>query len=188
MSMKKFQWAFVGQAVGRRVRMAIRGLGAGGAALALLAIARANSDVFLVNWTPSEPLGVYVRADGAPFQRGGLAAFLAPPAAFPYADRNMGYLRRTPILKEVAALAGDQVCTIGDALVINGVARARVAQNDRQGRRLPHWIGCRRLVSDEAFVFSNRAATSFDSRYFGPINLARAASYRPLITTQGIGS
>jgi type IV secretory pathway protease TraF len=39
------------------------------------------------------------------------------------------------------------------------------------------------MASDEYFVFSDRVANSFDSRYFGPISKAAIIGvYRPLIT------
>jgi conjugative transfer signal peptidase TraF len=155
--------------------------------LPLLALAHASRGVLLVNSTPSEPPGVYVRAARAPVRVGDLIAFLAPPAAFSYADLKMGYLHGTPILKAVAATGGDEVCTRGGELRINGADRAAIVQRDGQGRTLPHWFGCRRLGRDDVFVFSDRVPTSFDSRYFGPVSVESAAIYSPLVTTSGIG-
>ena len=62
------------------------------------------------------------------------------------------------------------VCTIGQRLVINGQARAPIAIRDSAGDLLPQWKGCRRLGSDELFVFSDRIPNSFDSRYYGPVH------------------
>jgi conjugative transfer signal peptidase TraF len=155
--------------------------------LPLLAFLHAKPGVLLVNPTPSEPPGVYVRAAAKPVQVGDLIAFPAPPMAYPYADLRMGYLHRTPILKAVAARAGDQVCTEGAVLRINGAVRAPILQRDRQGRTLPHWIGCRKLAGGEVLVFSDRVRSSFDSRYFGPVKVASAEIYRPLVTTDGLG-
>jgi conjugative transfer signal peptidase TraF len=155
------------------------------AGLPLLALAQAHRNLLLFNRTPSEPLGLYVRAPRAPVRVGSLVAFPAPAAAFPYADRREGFLHETPILKAVAALAGDHVCTLGGVLTINGVRRATIASRDRQGVLLPHWTGCRRLAAGEAFVFSNRVPNSFDSRYFGPVAVASAQAYRPLLVARG---
>jgi conjugative transfer signal peptidase TraF len=154
---------------------------------ALLGLVNAHRATLLINPSPSEPPGVYVRATDAPVRVGELIAFLAPPAAFPYADRRMAYLHRTPILKAVAATAGDEVCTLGGELRINGLRRAPIVLRDRRGDALPRWAGCRRLLLGEVFVFSNRVPNSFDSRYFGPVRAKSAMVYRPLVTTRGLG-
>ena len=135
----------------------------------------------LINTTPSEPPGLYLKTGGDP-DRGRIVAFPAPPAAFPYPDRRLAYLHRTPLLKTVAAGPGDQVCTRNGQLAIDGQVRGPVAQTDRQGVALPHWNGCRRLALDELFVFSDRVPNSFDSRYFGPIHRgAILGVYAPLV-------
>lgn len=125
---------------------------------------------FLLNRSASEPPGLYARTSARP-HTGVIIAFPAPRAAFPYADRRMAYLHRRPLLKAVAAQAGDHVCTQGDVLQVNGVRLGPVAARDREGRVLPKWRGCRRLSGDELFVFSGRVPNSFDSRYYGPIHL-----------------
>ena len=157
------------------------------AVMSLLAVAHAHRGFVLVNYTSSEPPGLYVRAAGDPMRRGGLVAFMAPPSAFPYADQRAAFLRGTPIIKAVAAMAGDQVCTLGGTLVINSVRIAPILARDARGVALPHWIACRVLAPGELFAFSNRVPNSFDSRYFGPVRAALAEPYRPLITTNGIG-
>jgi conjugative transfer signal peptidase TraF len=140
----------------------------------------------LVNTTPSEPPGLYVRSPLTPVP-GRIVAFTAPAAAFPYADRRLSYLHRTPLLKAVAAGPGDLVCTLNGQLEIDGKARAPIAQVDRQGIALPHWSACRRLTADELFVFSDRVPNSFDSRYFGPVHRrAVLGVYAPLaVLTSG---
>lgn len=135
----------------------------------------------LINTTASEPRGLYLKTRDDP-GRGRLVAFPAPPAAFPYADRRLAYLHRTPLLKAVAAGPGDQVCTLNGQLAIGGQVRARIVQRDRYGIALPHWTGCRRLAPDELFVFSDRVPNSFDSRYFGPIRRGAVLGvYAPLV-------
>jgi conjugative transfer signal peptidase TraF len=157
------------------------------AVIGLLAVAQSHRGFVLVNGTSSEPPGLYARAMGEPIRPGSLVAFMAPPAAYPYADQHMPFLRSTPIIKAVAAVAGDRVCTVGGVLTINGVVRAPIRQRDSQGFALPRWIACRRLEPGELFAFSNRVPTSFDSRYYGPVRVALAQPYRTIITTEGFG-
>lgn len=125
----------------------------------------------LWNQTASEPEGLYIRASAAP-RPGVIIAFRAPAAAFPYAERRMGYLHRIPILKAVAAGENDRVCTKGGVLRINGRARGPILSMDSVGDRLPEWRACRVLARGEVFVFSDRVPNSFDSRYYGPVSQA----------------
>ncbi len=134
----------------------------------LLAVGSVGPPQLLFNHTASEPPGFYWRTGARP-EVGALVAFMAPPAAFPYADARLPVLRREPVLKAVAAGPGDWVCADGRSLAINGVVRAPIADRDEEGRALPHWGGCRTLRPGELFVFSARVPNSFDSRYFGPI-------------------
>jgi conjugative transfer signal peptidase TraF len=155
-------------------------------ALTLLG-AFAARPVFLLNTTPSEPLGLYVETPG-PVSAGRLVAFRAPASAFPYADRRLGYLRHTTLLKAVAAGPGDAVCTTAGRLRINDQDRAPIAVRDSLGVTLPRWTGCRRLEANELFVFSDRVSNSFDSRYFGPIDRSSIVGvYRPVFESRGGG-
>ena len=136
--------------------------------LALLALASASGPWLLWNRTESEPVGLYGRTLQPP-AIGRLIAFPAPAAAFPYADGRMAYLRRVPILKQIAAAEGDLVCVRDGVLAINGRPTAPVYARDPRGRALPQWNGCRRLGVTEYFVYSDRIPNSFDSRYYGPV-------------------
>ncbi|MBB3892836.1 conjugative transfer signal peptidase TraF [Phenylobacterium haematophilum] len=158
-------------------------LGALGAT-ALLGAASLGGPWVLWNRTDSEPLGIYTRTLTRP-AIGRLIAFQAPAAAFPYADGRMAYLRRVPILKQIAAVEGDLVCARDGVLAINGRPVAPVYARDPRGRALPQWNGCRRLQAAEYFVYSDRIPNSFDSRYYGPIRGERVLGvYRPLAAAQ----
>lgn len=81
-----------------------------------------------------------------------------------------GYLPLgVPLLKPVAAIAPQHVCGDGYVIRIDGrpAAVARVA--DSHGRPLPQWRQCRALA-DEVYLLSTSHASSFDSRYFGPVS------------------
>jgi len=164
------------------------GLGLAGAITALTLLgALAVRPIFLLNTTPSEPLGLYIETPGA-VSAGRLVAFRAPASAFPYADRRLGYLHHTTLLKAVAAGPGDAVCTTAGRLRINGQDRAPIAVGDSLGVTLPRWTGCRRLGANEFFVFSDRVPNSFDSRYFGPIDRSSIVGvYRPVFESRGGG-
>ncbi len=158
---------FAGGAGARLVRLTVYAVAPIGAA-AILA-ASLPHPILLWNQTASEPEGLYLRSFATP-RPGVIIAFKSPAAAFPYADRRMGYLHRVPILKAVAAGESDRVCTTDGVLAINGRPRGPVLTHDSHGDRLPAWRGCRALARGEVFVFSDRVPNSFDSRYYGPID------------------
>lgn len=153
-------------------------------AVCILGVASLSGPWVLWNRSDSEPPGIYARTLQTP-ATGRLIAFRTPPAAFPYADGRMGYLRRVPILKQVIAGKGDLVCARDGVLAVNGRPLAPVYSHDPRGRALPQWNDCRPLAANEYFVFSNRIPNSFDSRYYGPVPAARVLGvYRPLGTPQ----
>jgi type IV secretory pathway protease TraF len=57
-----------------------------------------------------------------------------------------------PVLKPVAAAAGDRVCRSGRTVTINGHLVAIARHVDRNGRSLPMWQSCRRLSASEVFL------------------------------------
>jgi len=122
----------------------------------------------LFNTTASAPLGFYLLTPGR-FTKGQLAA-VSPPHVLANWMASRGYLpANVPLLKEVAAVGGQHVCGDGRSLSIDGRAVARMHPNDRWGRALPAYRGCRRLAPNEVFLLNRYAPTSLDGRYFGPL-------------------
>ena len=121
------------------------------------------------NASASAPLGLYRLVAVDRIDRGDLVlAHLPSAAARLAADR--GYLPLSvPVVKRVAALAGDLVCADSGIVVINGRIVAETLLIDRDGRPLPAWHGCRTLAQGEVFLLMADVAASFDGRYFGPI-------------------
>lgn len=122
----------------------------------------------LFNTTASAPIGFYLLTPGR-YAKGQLAAVSPPPALATWMARR-GYLpTNVPLLKEVAAVGGQQICGLGDALSIDGQTVARIRPKDRWGRTLPAYRGCRRLVDGEVLLLNRHAPDSLDGRYFGPM-------------------
>lgn len=124
------------------------------------------------NPSASAPLGWYrVQATASPRVGDYVLATLPADAAALAAQR--GYLPAgLPILKRIGAVSGQRVCWHEDVLAVDGTALGHVLRNDRQGRPLPAWRQCRRLMEGELFLFSSSHPASFDSRYFGSIVLS----------------
>lgn len=124
----------------------------------------------IYNASDSVPTGWYRIAPVSSLVTGDLVLVRLPPDAMVLAARR-GYLPSTvPLLKTVAAIAPQQVCVRSNYVLVDGQLRARQLHEDRQGRALPAWQGCRRLVGDELFLLGNKPE-SFDSRYFGPVSV-----------------
>lgn len=120
------------------------------------------------NASASAPIGLYRVLPAAPLRRGDLV-LLRPPVGIGDLAAARGYLPpRVPLVKRVAALAGDTVCAVGDDLFINGEAVAIRLERDRLGRPLPRWEGCS-CLGDELLPLMAEVADSFDGRLFGPV-------------------
>jgi conjugative transfer signal peptidase TraF len=121
------------------------------------------------NASASAPLGWYqIHAVASPRMGDYVLAMLPNDTSALAAQR--GYLPAgLPVLKQVAAVAGQHVCARSDAILIDDSASVRVLRSDRFGRPLPAWHQCRRLIDGELFLLNANNAASFDSRYFGPV-------------------
>lgn len=118
------------------------------------------------NASASAPIGLYAVSLGAVIDPGDMVIARVP---VPY--RRMAAVRRylpmnVPLVKHVAAVAGDDVCAFGQDIFVNGrwVAERRTA--DAADRPMPMWTGCTRLRGRQLFLLMD-AAASFDGRYFG---------------------
>ena len=123
------------------------------------------------NASASAPIGLYRVVSGAP-ERGDFALVHIPKSIEKLASMR-GYLPAgVPLIKRIAAVAGDDVCAFNGAIIVNGEIVARQRKVDRAGRSLPRWNECRELVQGEFFLLGD-APDSFDSRYFGPVPSAQ---------------
>src|SRR3546814_14513229 len=57
-----------------------------------------------------------------------------------------------PLVKRVAAAAGDEVCAAGARVMVNGRIVARRFERDGTGRPMPWWSGCAELRPGEFFL------------------------------------
>ncbi|MEY9148701.1 S26 family signal peptidase [Bradyrhizobium elkanii] len=138
--------------------------------IALLMSLQAEMPLLIYNASGSAPLGFYYLEQRLP-DRGELAVFKPPPAIELMIIAHRILPTAVPLLKQIAAAGGDEVCRAKEpvgTISINGKVVAEVLANDREGRPLPAWEGCMRLVEGEFFLLQPHPH-SFDSRYFGPV-------------------
>lgn len=133
-----------------------------------------------VNMTDSAPHGLWlVRATGAAqFKRGELVEICPPVSPVVSIMASRGYLPPgecaglavSPLLKPLSAIPGDTIrLQQGKPVMVNGVA----LPNTVAMPAIPAWPeGTYTVQPGQAWLFSSYSAGSFDSRYFGPVELA----------------
>ncbi|TGQ04945.1 MULTISPECIES: conjugative transfer signal peptidase TraF [unclassified Mesorhizobium] len=146
------------------------------AALVLVGSAIALTGGYRLNLTPSEPLGLWrIETPDRDVAVGDLV-LICPPAAVSFLQaRERGYLRRglcaggfAPLIKTVTALAGQRI-DVGENVAIDGrpIPSSRIRTIDGDGRAIESYPGG---IVPAGFLFLHSSyASSYDSRYFGPI-------------------
>lgn len=118
------------------------------------------------NVSASAPIGLYAVSPGAAPHGGDMVAARLPKMFRGLAAERHYLPANVPLIKRVAAIAGDEVCAIGRTVTVNGRPAAERRIVDGLGRRLPFWLGCTRLRGRQLFLLMD-APDSFDGRYFG---------------------
>lgn len=152
---------------------------------ACLALAAPGSPRLMWNATASVPIGFYqLSPPGTPAIHD--LVVVAPDPKLAALLARGGWLPRgVPLIKPVAAIAGQTVCRQGQEITIDGRRAATALSVDGRSRALPRWSGCRTLRTDELLVLAP-AFGSFDGRYFGPTQHAAVkALARPIWIPQG---
>ena len=129
-----------------------------------------------INTSPSLPLGLYVvTTDGSAnlIEFCPAEPFAALSLVRGYSDPGVCRDGGAPLLKPVAAKAGDLVELSRHGISVNRVLLANTAplSKDTKGRPLEPWHFGRFLVAPgTVWVASSYHSRSFDSRYFGPVD------------------
>jgi conjugative transfer signal peptidase TraF len=131
------------------------------------------------NLSASMPLGLYLPTERS-LLPGEIVAVCLPAVMATFA-KERGYLHHgscptgvQPVLKRIAAVAGDVVTMQPEGVTINDmlIPQSRVVTQDRQGRALPHapW-GTFMLQRHELWLMSTQHPNSLDSRTFGVVSI-----------------
>lgn len=120
------------------------------------------------NATASAPIGLYRVTPDASIRTGDMVIAWVPAEARMLAARRHYLPANIPLVKRVAAVAGDTICAIGPVISINGVTVVERRRFDGAHRVLPWWQGCVTLGAGELLLLMDDASDSFDGRYFGP--------------------
>ncbi|GAA0317912.1 S26 family signal peptidase [Sphingomonas oligophenolica] len=150
------------RSLGRRI--AITGVG-----IALLGLTTAFPPAPRLVWnaSASAPVGLYAVTPGASVDAGDMVIARVPDPWRMIAAQRRYIPANVPLVKRVAAVAGDEVCALGQEIFVNGkwVVERRIA--DASGRPMKWWSGCVRLRGHQLFLLMSGSPASFDGRYFG---------------------
>lgn len=161
-----------------RIVLTPRGMGAVAVGFALcsyLAMPSGSPERAQIIWnaSASAPIGLYRVVRQRTYAHGNLVLVRPSPSVATLAAQR-GYLPAgIPLVKRIAAMAGDTVCAQRDNILIDGVTASTRLPVDRDGRPLPAWSGCRALHRDEVFLLMEDVRVSFDGRYFGPTKISQ---------------
>lgn len=137
-----------------------------GTSLVLLTVALPPRPRLLWNASPSTPVGLYLVAPHAALTTGDTVAAQVPERYRMLATTRRYLPLRVPLVKSVAAVAGDEICARGPLVSVEGRVVAHRRGIDGQGRKMPWWEGCVRLRGQHVLLLS-ASADAFDGRYFG---------------------
>jgi conjugative transfer signal peptidase TraF len=142
----------------------------------LIGVGRAG---FRINATSSMPLGLWRAAPApAPLARGMTVMVCLPASPILRMALGRGYIgpgqcpgASEPLLKPIAALAGDTVRATGTGIAVNGehLPRSAALAHDGAGRILKAVPSGTYRVGQSQMWLVAPAPDSFDSRYFGPV-------------------
>jgi len=123
----------------------------------------------IYNPTESAAVGWYLVDPKGDINHNEKVAAFAPKEARRLADAR-GYLPdHLPLIKSVWAVPGDEVCAKDGVVSARNRPDISVQKYDSKTRPMPHWNDCITLKRDEYFLVSEDVQTSWDSRYFGPV-------------------
>lgn len=145
-----------------------------------------------INTTRSIPIGIYQLTD-APVGKGEYVIFCPPQTALFDEARERGYISAgfCPgnygyMMKRVLATGNDRIVLTDEGLRINGslLPLSKPLETDKAGRMMPRYsFNHYKLGKSELLLMSDVSETSFDGRYFGPVDAGQVRGViKPLVT------
>ena len=119
------------------------------------------------NASASSPIGLYLIGPPTGAGRGDTVIAWPPEPARELGAERRYLPRNVPLVKRVAAVAGDRVCAVGEAVFVNGRLETLRRASDPSGRPMPWWTGCEELSGGDLFLLTPEVADACDGRYFG---------------------
>ena len=143
-----------------------------GLAMISLSITIRSEPRLVYNPSESAPPGWYVIHPSSDVQLGDYVIVRLPRDIATFAAQRRYLPLGVPVLKRVVATQGHWVCVVDGRVLIDGLAVARTRSLDGRHHSLTAWSHCRRLLPGELFLLNSESLSSFDSRYFGPVDMS----------------
>ncbi len=145
-----------------------------------------------INTTKSIPVGIY-RLTDVPVGKGEYVIFCPPQTALFDEARERGYIgagfcpgNYGYMMKRVLATENDRIVSTDEGLRINGslLPLSKPLETDQTGRMMPRYsFNHYKLGKTELLLMSDVSPTSFDGRYFGPLEIGQVRGViKPLVT------
>ncbi|EJA8139881.1 conjugative transfer signal peptidase TraF [Escherichia coli] len=144
-----------------------------------------------INTTKSIPVGLY-KISSHPAKTGEYVIFCPPQKPIFDEAQERGYIGSGfcpggygEMMKKILAAKGDEVAFRRDGVYVNGqlLPYSKPLSVDPGGRPLPIRNEVYTLSKSELLLMTDRSASSFDGRYFGPVTASQIIStVSPIIT------
>lgn len=169
MEMPLLAWGEQLRAEKQRRRILGRRIAIVGAGITLLGLTSLFPPAPRLVWnaSASAPIGLYAVTPQVPIDPGDMVIARVPDPWRVVAAQRRYIPANVPLVKHVAAAAGDEVCALGARIFVNGRWLADRRSIDAAGRAMPWWSGCVRLRGRQLFLLMSNSPASFDGRYFG---------------------
>lgn len=138
---------------------------------------------FRVNLTPSIPIGIY-RLSSESISKGRYVVFNPTQSTLFDEALRRGYLKKgvtnlyAPLFKKVCATGGDTISIDASGISVNGrlLDGSKPLIVDNVGDKFPKLEIDRLQLNDDQLLLIGEVYNSFDSRYFGIVNLQNISS------------
>ena len=146
---------------------------------------------FTLNITASMPVGLYKFAETEITVNDDV--LLCPPEEAANFAVGRKYLLKgscpggsVPLIKQVAALPGDNVRVDENGISVNGVLlpKTKPLKTDSLGREMPKLDMTKKLKKGECLVVSHDDEKGYDSRYFGVVDFQRLKKVEPFLVAE----
>jgi len=133
-----------------------------------------------INMTRSIPMGFYWETS-EPIQRGAYIIFCPPVSEIFDMAKLRGYIGSGFcegdygfMMKRVEAMGGDIISISEIGVQVNGkwIVNSKLQRVDKENRLLPKYKTSHFILKSSEVFLMGETTVSFDSRYFGPINIS----------------
>lgn len=134
-----------------------------------------------INVSGSMPYWIWREASSAPVERGRVVSFCPTLEQTQQQANSASWLSKAdcldgvmPVLKSIAAVAGDQVLVSKEGISVNGELLQKSARHNNARLRsglVPE--GTYKVEAGQLWLISTYHPSSLDSRYYGPITLGQ---------------